>query len=117
MTWTPVHWPTPSQLDVSAARIDFPILARTLPSGKPLIYLDNSATTQKPQQVINAMSEYYENSNSNVHRAAHTLASEATQSYEDSREKLRHWFSAQDSKVVFTSGTTEAINLVAHSWG
>lgn len=117
MAWTPERWPTPSQLDVSAARIDFPILARTLPSGKPLVYLDNSATTQKPQQVIAAMSQYYENSNSNVHRAAHTLAAEATQSYEDAREKLRHWFSAQKSRVVFTSGTTEAINLVAHSWG
>lgn len=101
---------------MKAARKDFPILKREMSGGRPLVYLDNSATTQKPQQVIDAMSTYYCTSNSNVHRSAHTLAEEATLGFEESREKIRNWFGATESRVVFTSGTTEAINLAAHSW-
>ena len=93
---------------------DFPILSRTV-NGKRLVYLDNAATTQKPQVVIDAMNRYYTNSNANVHRAVHTLAGEATDGYEACRTSLKAWFNAD--RVVMTSGTTEAINLVAHGWG
>ena len=93
---------------------DFPILSRTV-NGKRLVYLDNAATTQKPQVVIDAMNRYYTNSNANVHRAVHTLAGEATDGYEACRTSLKSWFNAD--RVVMTSGTTEAINLVAHGWG
>jgi cysteine desulfurase / selenocysteine lyase len=95
-------------------RDDFPILKREV-NGFPLIYLDNAATTQKPQIVLDAMNEYYTSSNANVHRAVHTLAGEATEGYEKCRHQLKEWFNAE--RVVLTSGTTEAINLVAHSWG
>ena len=95
-------------------RDDFPILKREV-NGFPLIYLDNAATTQKPQVVLDAMNDYYTSSNSNVHRAVHTLAGEATEGYESCRLKLKDWFDAE--RAVITSGTTEAINLVAHSWG
>ena len=93
---------------------DFPILSREV-NGHPLIYLDNAATTQKPQVVIDAMSQYYSNSNANVHRAVHTLAGEATEGYEDCRRWIKSWFNAE--KAILTGGTTEAINLVAHGWG
>ena len=99
------------------AREDIPILQRTLPNGKKLVYLDNAATTQKPQQVISAMSNYYELMNSNVHRAVHTLAAEATDAYEGSRHKIAEWFGVGNGYLLFTSGTTEAINLAAYSWG
>ena len=99
------------------ARADFPILRRVLPNGRPLVYLDNAATTQKPSQVIDAMSNYYETMNSNVHRAVHTLAGEATQAYEKSREKVADWFGVKEGYLLFTSGTTEALNLAAHAWG
>lgn len=98
-------------------RDDFPILSRILPNGKPLIYLDNSATTQKPSCVIDAISRYYSEYNSNVHRAVHTLSSEATDAYEGARIIIADWFGLGDANLLFTSGTTEAINLVAHSWG
>ena len=94
-------------------RDDFPILARKV-NGQSLVYLDNAATTQKPQVVITAMNDYYQNSNANVHRAVHTLAGEATEGYEDCRTELKNWFNAE--RVIITSGTTESINLVAHSW-
>ena len=97
-----------------ALRDDFPILKREV-NGYPLIYLDNAATTQKPQVVLDAMNEYYTSSNSNVHRAVHTLAGEATEGYEACRSQLKEWFNAE--RAVITSGTTEAINLVAHAWG
>ena len=97
-----------------AIRDDFPILKREV-NGFPLIYLDNAATTQKPQIVIDAMTQYYSNSNANVHRAVHTLAGEATEGYEDCRRWIKNWFNAQ--RAILTSGTTEAINLVAHGWG
>ena len=104
--------------DAEAARADVPILSRILPNGRPLVYLDNAATTQKPKQVITAISEYYEVSNANIHRALHTLAHEATDAYEDTRDRLTSWFNASDrDHVVFTSGATEAINLVARGWG
>ena len=93
---------------------DFPIFSR-LVNGKPLVYLDNAATTQKPSCVIDAMSEFYSVSNANVHRAVHTLAGEATEGYEKCRKLLKQRYNAE--YAVITSGTTEAINLVAHAWG
>jgi len=95
-------------------RDQFPILQRMV-NGHPLVYLDNAATTQKPQVVIDAMNDYYTNSNANVHRAVHTLAGEATDGYEACRESLKKMYNSD--KVIITSGTTEAINLVAHAWG
>ena len=100
--------------DLMAIRDDFPILQREV-NGRSLIYFDNAATTQKPKVVIDAMTDYYQSMNANVHRAVHTLAGESTEAYESCRESLRKWFSAE--KVIFTSGTTEAINLAAHAWG
>ena len=97
-----------------ALRDDFPILQRQV-HGHPLVYLDNAATTQKPQVVIDAMNDYYTQSNANVHRAVHTLAGEATDGYEGCRTRLKTWFNAE--RAILTSGTTEAINLVAHAWG
>lgn len=95
-------------------RDDFPILQREI-NGYPLVYFDNAATTQKPNSVIDAMNNYYSNSNANVHRAVHTLAGEATEGYESCRRQLKSRFNA--NKAILTSGTTEAINLVAHAWG
>ncbi|MAR94467.1 MAG: cysteine desulfurase [Euryarchaeota archaeon] len=95
-------------------REQFPILQREV-NGYPLVYFDNAATTQKPQVVIDAMNDYYTNSNANVHRAVHTLAGEATDGYEACRTTLKDRFNAP--KVIITGGTTEAINLVAHAWG
>ena len=103
-------------LDIEAIRADFPILSRTVAEGKDLVYLDNAATTQKPQSVIDAMTHYYEQSNANVHRAVHTLAAEATEQYEASRDTLAAWFGTTRDNLIFTSGTTEAINLVAWGW-
>ena len=103
--------------DIYAVRRDFPILHQTV-NGKPLIWLDNAATTQKPQAVIDALSHYYENDNSNVHRGAHTLAARATDAYEAAREKVQRFLGAGDvSEIVFARGTTEAINLVAQTYG
>ena len=95
-------------------REQFPILQRKV-NGHPLVYLDNAATTQKPQVVIDATNDYYTNSNANVHRAVHTLAGEATDGYEACRNSLKKIYNSD--KVIITSGTTEAINLVAHAWG
>lgn len=98
-------------------RDDFPILSRQV-NGKPLIYLDNAATSHKPQCVIDAVSRYYAENNSNVHRGAHTLSREATEAYEEAREKLSRFIGAgSPEEVVFVRGATEAINLVASSWG
>lgn len=98
-------------------RADFPILDRKI-NGKRLAYLDSSATTQKPNQVIDAVSDYYRNYNSNVHRGAHTLAEEATSAYEGARAKIARFIGADSSsEVVFTRGTTSAINMVAYGWG
>ena len=104
-------------LDVGKIRKDFPILRRLI-AGKPLVYLDNAATTQKPQVVIDAIVDYYTRYNANIHRGIHTLAVEATQSYEEARKKVGRFINAKSEKeIIFTRGTTEAINLVAYSWG
>jgi cysteine desulfurase/selenocysteine lyase len=103
--------------DVEAVRKDFPILERKV-HGKPLVYFDNAATTQKPRQVIQALVDYYENYNANIHRGLHKLAEEATEAYEASRDKLARFIKAPDRRsVVFTRNTTESLNLVAYSWG
>ncbi len=104
-------------LNPQAIRPDFPILNREV-NGHPLIYFDNAATTQKPRQVLDAERDFYENSNGNVHRAVHTLSQEATEKYEKARETIAKFINAQSSsELVFVRGTTEAINLVAYSWG
>lgn len=98
-------------LNIEKIRRDFPILKRKI-SGKPLVYLDSAATAQKPKAVMDALDEYYEQHNSNVHRGVHTLAEEATSAYEESRKKLAKFINADHREIVFTRGTTEAINLV-----
>jgi len=108
---------TAEAFDVAAIRRDFPVLARTV-HGYPLSYLDNAASSQRPRAVIDAMSSYYENSHANVHRGVHTLSQEATDLFEGAREKVRRFINARSSKeIVFVRGTTEAINLVAQSYG
>jgi cysteine desulfurase/selenocysteine lyase len=106
-----------SFFDPAAARRDFPILQQKI-NGRPLIWLDNAATTQKPQAVIDRLSHFYATENSNIHRAAHELAARATDAYEASREKVRRFLNASTPKeILFVRGATEAINLVAGSWG
>ena len=103
-------------LDVAAIRRDFPILER-LVHGKPLVYLDNAATSQKPRSVIRALVDYYERSNANIHRGVHALAEEATEAYEGVRRKVARFIGAAGpEEVLFTRNTTEAINLVAYTW-
>lgn len=103
--------------DANLVRKDFPIL-RELVNGRPLIWFDNAATTQKPQAVIDRISYFYEHENSNIHRAAHELAARATDAYEDARETVRRFINAPSvDNIVFVRGTTEAINLVAKTWG
>jgi cysteine desulfurase / selenocysteine lyase len=103
--------------DVEVIRRDFPILRETV-NGRPLIWLDNGATTQKPQSVIDRVTYFYEHENSNVHRAAHELAARATDAYESAREKTRSFLNAGATReIVFVRGATEGINLVAQSWG
>ena len=103
--------------DVQAIRRDFPILQERV-HGKPLIWLDNAATTQKPQSVIDRLSHFYASENSNIHRAAHELAARATDAYEAAREKVRRFINAPTVReIVFVRGATEGINLVAQSWG
>ncbi len=103
--------------DVEAIRRDFPIL-RELVNGRPLVWLDNAATTQKPQSVIDRLAYFYAHENSNVHRAAHELAARATDAYESAREKVRRFLNAPAARdIVFVRGATEGINLVAQSWG
>jgi cysteine desulfurase/selenocysteine lyase len=103
--------------DVQALRRDFPILQERV-HGKPLIWLDNAATTQKPQSVIDRLSHFYSHENSNIHRAAHELAARATDAYEAAREKVRRFLNASSVReIIFVRGATEGINLVAQSWG
>jgi cysteine desulfurase / selenocysteine lyase len=103
--------------EVQAIRRDFPILQERV-HGKPLIWLDNAATTQKPQSVIDRLSHFYSHENSNIHRAAHELAARSTDAYEAARDKVRRFINAGSVKeIIFVRGTTEAINLVAQSWG
>ncbi len=116
--------PEPSELqfartpfDVNLVRSDFPILRERI-NGRPLVWLDNAATTQKPNAVIERVREFYQHENSNVHRAAHELAARATDAYESAREKVRGFLNASSpNEIVFLRGATEAINLVAQSWG
>ena len=104
-------------LDVQRIREDFPILERQV-YGKPLVYLDNAATSQKPRQVIDALVDYYENYNANIHRAVHCLGEEATAAYEEARAKVAKFINAPSPEsIIFTRNTTEAINLVAYTWG
>jgi cysteine desulfurase/selenocysteine lyase len=103
--------------DVQKIREDFPILSEAV-NGHPLTYLDNAATAQKPQAVIDAVSTFYQTSNANVHRGLHALSEKATAQYEATRKKVKKWINApSDKDVVFVRGTTEAINLVAHGFG
>ncbi len=104
-------------LDPVALRLDFPALQQDV-NGKPLVYLDNAATSQKPRAVIETVARYYREDNANVHRGIHELSRRATVAYEESRAKVAGFINASDpSEIVFTRGTTEAINLVAGSWG
>ena len=104
-------------LDVARVRADFPILRQRV-HGKPLVYLDNAATTQKPRVVIEAQAHYYTELNSNIHRGVHTLSQRATQAYEAARDAAQRFIHARRrEEIVFVRGTTEAINLVATSYG
>ncbi len=106
-----------SALDVARIRADFPILQRQV-NGRPLIYLDNAATTQKPRQVIDALVDFYTNTNANVHRGVHTLSVESTDLYEAARERIARFVGARSAEeIVFVRNTTEALNLVAVCWG
>jgi len=108
--------PSPA-FDVELIRQDFPVLHQDV-HGKPLAYLDSAASAQRPNQVIEAMAEYYRRDHANVHRGVHTLSQRATEAFEGAREKICRFINAQSSReIIFTRGTTEAINLVAQSWG
>ena len=99
-------------------RKDFPILKRTVRDNKPLVYLDNASTTQKPNQVIDAITDYYQNHNANIHRAVYALAEESTEAYETARDKIANFVNVKNrQELIFVRGTTEAINLVAYAWG
>lgn len=103
--------------DINKIRKEFPILSRTV-NGKPLVYFDNGATAQKPQQIIDAISHYYAFQNSNIHRGVHTLSREITIAYEEARKTIQLHLNAKHvSEIIFTKGTTESINLVAHCFG
>ena len=104
-------------LDVNSIRADFPILQREV-AGRPLVYLDNAATSQKPRQVIDALTDYYSGYNSNVHRGVHTLSMQATEAFEDARSKVANFIGApHPESVIWTRNSSESINLVAYSWG
>jgi cysteine desulfurase/selenocysteine lyase len=105
------------EFDAEALKRDFPILRERV-NGRPLVWLDNAATTQKPQSVIDRLKYFYEHENSNVHRAAHELAARATDAYESAREKVRRFLNASSSReIIFVRGATEGINLIAKTWG
>lgn len=107
-----------STLNIENIRSDFPILQRKVHTGKPLVYFDNAATSQKPIQVIDSIRNYYLNYNSNIHRAVHQLAEESTAAFELTRDKVAKFINAKNrEEVIFVRGTTEAINLIAYSWG
>jgi len=104
--------------DLARIRRDFPILKREVAPGVPLVYLDNAATSQRPVQVIAAITRYYRDHNANIHRGVHTLSVESTDMYEEARNKIARFINAPDAReIVFTRNTTESINLVAHGWG
>src|SRR5919202_4392216 len=118
VTVTSTGTTTQMPYDVERVRKDFPILARVLPGGRPLVYLDSSNTSQKPQAVIDTEREFYEQHNANVARAIHTLGAEATEAYENSRAKVAAFIGAADEReIVFAKNSTEAINLVARLVG
>ena len=105
-------------LSLETIRKDFPILQRKVRENKLLVYLDNASTSQKPIQVIDAINDYYKNQNANIHRAVYALAEEATEAYENTRTKIAKFLNVQKrEEIIFVRGTTEAINLVAYSWG
>ena len=107
-----------AQTSFENIRKDFPILARTVRENKTLVYLDNASTTQKPNQVIDAINDYYRNHNANIHRAVYALAEEATELYEQTRDKVANFINVKNrNEIIFVRGTTEAINLVAYAWG
>lgn len=107
-----------TSISVEQIRKDFPILSRTVRDNKPLVYLDNASTTQKPNQVIDALNDYYRNHNANIHRAVYALAEEATEAYEAARDKIAGFLNIKNrEEIIFVRGTTEAINLVAYAWG
>ena len=107
-----------SSYSLENIRKDFPVLARKVRDEKDLVYLDNAATTQKPIHVIDAISDYYKNHNSNIHRAVHALAEESTEAFEAVRDKVAKFLNIKDrQEIIFVRGTTEAINLVSYSWG
>jgi len=107
-----------AEISIENIRKDFPILERKVGDNKPLIYLDNASTTQKPKQVIDAITNYYNNYNANIHRAVYSIAQEATDAYELTRDKITKFLNIPTrEEVIFVRGTTEAINLVAYSWG
>src|SRR6266496_1597134 len=104
-------------MNVDKIREDFPILTRTV-RGKPLVYLDSAATSQKPKQVIDAVSDFFSRYNANVHRAIYELGEEATREYEGAREKVAAFIGAKSpNEVVFTKSTTESINIIAYGYG
>lgn len=106
------------KLDISKIRADFPVLDREIKPGVPLVYLDSTATAQKPHQVMEAMDDFYEHSNANIHRGIHTLAEEATAKYEAAREKIAKFIgSTSPRQVIYTRNATESINMVAQTWG
>src|SRR5579864_8356028 len=106
-----------SAFDVERVRQDFPILKQKV-HGKPLVYFDNAATSQKPAVVIEAEERFYKSENSNIHRGVHELSERATRAYEDVRVKIQKFINARETReIVFVRGTTEAVNLVAASWG
>jgi cysteine desulfurase / selenocysteine lyase len=107
----------PAALDVAAIRADFPILARTVRGGRPLVYLDSGATSQRPRQVLDAERAFLEQHNAAVHRGAHQLAEEATDAYESARARIAAFVGADPNEVVFTKNATEGINLVAYAFG
>src|SRR3954453_9173514 len=115
--------PKRSALDTAALlpealREDFPILEQTVHDDRPLVFLDNAASTQRPRQVIEVLRRVYERDYANVHRGIHTLSERSTEQYEQAREKVRDFIGAEHSReIIFTSGTTAGINLVARSWG
>jgi len=105
-------------LDIIEVRSHFPILNREIRTGVPLVYLDSTATSQKPVEVIEAMSDFYRHSNANIHRGIHTLAEESTIKVESARKKIAEFIGADLAReIIFTRNTTESINLVAYSWG
>ncbi|MEE8044084.1 MAG: aminotransferase class V-fold PLP-dependent enzyme, partial [Thermodesulfobacteriota bacterium] len=104
-------------LDPHLIKKDFPVFKRRV-NGKPLIYLDNAATSQKPESVINSIDNYYRNHNSNIHRGVHTLSYESTVMYEDAHKKVAELIGAEDWRnIIFTRNATESINLLAYGWG